>query len=242
MHVANSNASLKQVVGEVFGHPLCEGGDKNTFAIAFATPDLIQEIVDRPGWSSGNAMVIIVTGSGRRVAEAYDGYQFHLVYQKLHNFCAGDLGGFYLDVIKDRQYTTRADSKARRSAQTAMHHIGEALVRWVAPILSFTAEEIWQHIPGGREDSVLLSGWYEPDGAFEDQGGLDMEFWQRVITIREAAGKELEKLRGVPVVLNTSLNRRGEPIVCRPRDALDMFYGSDLQYLFIEDLLVRKEK
>jgi isoleucyl-tRNA synthetase len=131
----------------------------------------------------------------KQVRSAYDDYEFHRIYQMVHNFCAVDMGSLYLDIIKDRQYTTQADSIPRRSAQTAMYHVVESLVRWLAPILSFTAEEIWQHIPGGREDSVLLSGWYEPDGAFEDQGGLDMEFWQRVITIREAAGKELEKLR-----------------------------------------------
>jgi isoleucyl-tRNA synthetase len=130
-----------------------------------------------------------------QVRSAYDDYEFHRIYQMVHNFCAVDMGSLYLDIIKDRQYTTQADSIPRRSAQTAMYHVVESLVRWLAPILSFTAEEIWQHIPGGREDSVLLSGWYEPDGAFEDQGGMDTEFWQRVITIREAAGKELEKLR-----------------------------------------------
>ena len=95
------------------------------------------------------------------LTEAYESYQFHQIYQKLHNFCANDLGGFYLDVIKDRQYTTRADSVARRSAQTAMYRIAEALVRWVAPILSFTAEEIWENLPGERSVSVQLEQWYE---------------------------------------------------------------------------------
>ena len=86
----------------------------------------------------------------REIVEAYNAYQFHLIYQKLHNFCVTDLGGFYLDVIKDRQYTTRADSVARRSAQTAMYHVLEAMVRWIAPILSFTADEIWRCMPGDR--------------------------------------------------------------------------------------------
>jgi isoleucyl-tRNA synthetase len=71
------------------------------------------------------------------------------------------MGSFYLDIIKDRQYTTKPDSVPRRSAQTAMYHVVESLVRWLAPILSFTAEEIWKHIPGQREASVLLSSWYE---------------------------------------------------------------------------------
>ena len=79
----------------------------------------------------------------------------------MHNFCVVDLGGFYLDVIKDRLYTTPASSHARRSAQTAMYHIAEAMVRWLAPILSFTAEEIWSYMPGQRDESVFLSTWWK---------------------------------------------------------------------------------
>ena len=84
------------------------------------------------------------------VLEAYRSYSFHLIYQKVHNFCSVDLGGFYLDVIKDRMYTLPADGAARRSAQTAMFHIAESMVRWLAPILSFTAEEVWGYLPGER--------------------------------------------------------------------------------------------
>ena len=81
------------------------------------------------------------------IIQAYESYQFHHIYHRLHNFCSLELGGFYLDIIKDRQYTTAANSKARRSAQTAMYHIIQALSRWIAPILSHTADEIWEHIP-----------------------------------------------------------------------------------------------
>ena len=77
----------------------------------------------------------------------YRAYQFHLIYRKVHNFCAVDLGAFYLDVIKDRQYTCRADGAAAASAQTAMYHVLELLVRWLAPILTFTADEIWRFMP-----------------------------------------------------------------------------------------------
>ncbi len=82
------------------------------------------------------------------VVGAYRDYQFHVVYQRVHNFCVNDLGGLYLDVLKDRMYTTPAEGHARRSGQTAMFHILQAMVRWLAPILSFTAEEIWQVLPG----------------------------------------------------------------------------------------------
>jgi isoleucyl-tRNA synthetase len=92
--------------------------------------------------------------------EDYKTYQFHQVVKKIHHFCSIDMGGFYLDVLKDRLYTTHASSIARRSAQTAMYHIIEALTRWFAPILSFTAEEIWRYMPGERAASVFLEEWY----------------------------------------------------------------------------------
>ena len=134
------------------------------------------------------------------VMEAYRGFNFHQIYQKLHNFCAIDLGGFYLDVIKDRQYTTQADSAARRSAQTAMYHIGEALVRWVAPILSYTAEEIWENLPGERGASVMLAQWY--DGLQSLASGDDMgrSFWQRVMEVRTAVNKAMEAQRAAGVL------------------------------------------
>ena len=89
-------------------------------------------------------------GLQAEIIEAYRRYAFHLIYQKVHNFCSVDLGGFYLDVLKDRIYTTPTAGLARRSAQTVMYHIAECMVRWLAPILSFTAEEIWQSCPGAR--------------------------------------------------------------------------------------------
>src|SRR5215813_7531890 len=95
------------------------------------------------------------------VAEDYARYQFHLVAQKLLAFCSEDLGAFYLDVLKDRLYTPRADSKARRSAQTALWHITNALVRLMAPILSFTAEESWAVFNGKTDDSVFFHTLYQ---------------------------------------------------------------------------------
>ena len=130
---------------------------------------------------------------------AYESYEFHRIYQLAHNFCAVDMGSFYLDIIKDRQYTTQADSIPRRSAQTALYHMVEALVRWLAPILSFTAEEIWQQLPGSRAESVFLSTWYELPPAFYTEGEIlqrmGTDFWERIIEVRDAVSKELEKLR-----------------------------------------------
>ncbi|MDZ7923717.1 MAG: isoleucine--tRNA ligase [Marinagarivorans sp.] len=94
----------------------------------------------------------------------YESYELHQIYQKLHNFCSVDLGGFYLDVTKDRVYTTPAKSVARRSAQTAQYHIIQAFVRWIAPILSFTADELWQVMPGKTALPIFAETWYSlPD-------------------------------------------------------------------------------
>ncbi|MBW6477307.1 MAG: isoleucine--tRNA ligase [Chromatiales bacterium] len=124
---------------------------------------------------------------------AYEKYEFHQIYQKVHNFCSIDMGSFYLDVIKDRQYTTPADSLARRSAQTAIYHIVEAMSRWLAPILSFTGEEIFQQIPGQRSASVFLETWYD----FPEQqlGLMDLDYWAEIMEVRDAVNRELERLR-----------------------------------------------
>jgi len=127
------------------------------------------------------------------VQAAYESYEFHLIYQKVHNFCSVDLGGFYLDVIKDRQYTTQAESVARRSCQTAMYHIIEAMTRWLAPILSFTSEELWGNIPGDRGESVFLETWYALPQV--EEAVLDAAFWQQILQVREVVKKELEQLR-----------------------------------------------
>ncbi|MBE9538200.1 MAG: isoleucine--tRNA ligase, partial [Proteobacteria bacterium] len=139
-------------------------------------------------------------GLQRELAAAYDAYEFHIIYQKLHSFCAGDLGGFYLDVIKDRQYTTAASSKARRSAQTAMYHIAEALVRWMAPILSFTAEEIWENLPGDHGESVFLTQWYEGLSELPAAEPMGREYWQRLMAVRAAVNKEMETQRAAGVL------------------------------------------
>ncbi|MDD5033973.1 MAG: isoleucine--tRNA ligase [Methylococcaceae bacterium] len=150
----------------------------------------------------------------QEVIGAYETYQFHLVYQKVHHFCSVDLGSFYLDVTKDRQYTARADSLARRSTQTAMYHIAEALTRWLAPILSFTADEIWRHLPGERTESVFMSTWYEGLVPLSETEPLGRDFWDFVLSVREAVGKELEILR-VREEIGSSLDAEVE-LYCVP--------------------------
>ncbi|WP_456269373.1 isoleucine--tRNA ligase [Kushneria sp. AK178] len=135
-----------------------------------------------------------------RIQTAYEEYRFRDVYQQVHDFCARDLGGFYLDIIKDRQYTTQADSLARRSCQSALYHVIEALSRWVAPILSFTAEEIFEHIPGERGDSVLLETWYEGLATLPEDATMGRAFWDRVIEVKQAVNKQLEDARNEGVI------------------------------------------
>jgi isoleucyl-tRNA synthetase len=126
------------------------------------------------------------------VVTAFRNYEFHAIYQKIHNFCVVELGGFYLDIIKDRLYTTGTASAPRRSAQTAMYHIAEAMVRWIAPILSFTAEEVWSFMPGQRLESVFLATWHEfPVGA-ERPATID---WNAFIALKTDVARELERLR-----------------------------------------------
>jgi len=136
----------------------------------------------------------------RELEEAYGEYRFWNVYQKVHNFCVQELGGFYLDIIKDRQYTTAADSTARRSCQTALFHISEALVRWIAPILAFTADELWQYLPGARNESVMLNGWYAGLSEMPADLELDRAFWERAMAVKTAVNKELENLRAAKAI------------------------------------------
>ncbi len=130
----------------------------------------------------------------KQIEASYESYQFHQIYQRLHQFCVVDMGSFYLDILKDRLYTTNATSQARLSAQTAMQHILESLVRVLTPILSFTAEEIWGHMAGEREESVLFATRYTGlDGIANDEAA-DAQ-WQQVIAVRNEVSKRIESLR-----------------------------------------------
>lgn len=134
------------------------------------------------------------------ITKAFEEYQFHAVYQKIHHFCAMELGSFYLDIIKDRQYTGKTEGLPRRSAQTALYYIVESLVRWIAPILSFTAEEIWQNLPGEREPSVFLSQWVDNLPGLKAQDDMNETFWQEILFIRDAVNKTLEEARAAGVI------------------------------------------
>ncbi len=172
------------------------------------------ELIDLDRWALARAWRL-----QEAVVEAYRNYDFHLIYQKVHGFCVIELGSFWLDILKDRLYTTPARSAARRSAQTAMYHIAEAMVRWLAPILSFTSEEIWKFLPGRREDSVQFATWW-PMLRVPEAGAVD---WEAVIALKTDVSRELERLRaagalgapleaGVEVFLDEAQHRRMEAI------------------------------
>jgi isoleucyl-tRNA synthetase len=155
------------------------------------------------------------------IVALYGDYSFHQIYQQVHQFCVLQMGSFYLDVLKDRMYTMQTASRGRRSAQTAMFHILEGLVRWLAPILSFTSEEIWQHMPGEREESVFLTTWQPlPKG----KQAVDLAFWDRVLAVREAVSKHLEKLRiagGIGSSLDAEVDLYCEPALAKQLGTLE---------------------
>ena len=166
------------------------------------------------------------------IVAAYDTYQFHLIYQKLHNFCVNDLGGFYLDVIKDRQYTTQTDSRARRSAQTALYHVLEALARWIAPILSFTADEIWRCMPGDRTAPVFTALWYDALAELPADAELGRDFWRLLMQVKDEVNRELERRRNEGVIgsgLSAEVTVWCDPALARQLERL----GEELRFVFI---------
>ena len=125
----------------------------------------------------------------------YERYQFHLVTRRMQVFCSEDLGAFYLDVLKDRLYTCGAESHPRRSAQTALYHITQSLVRLMAPVLSFTAEEVWRQFAGhSADDSVFFQTAYRLPAVADASALLDK--WTRLRELRGPVRKEVEALRG----------------------------------------------
>lgn len=129
------------------------------------------------------------------IIKAYAEYDFHLVTQKLMQFCSVEMGSFYLDIIKDRQYTAKADSLARRSCQSALFLIAEAMVRWMAPIMSFTADEIWKLLPGERAQFVFTEEWFTGLFGLQDGEALDDAYWAELLAVRGEVNKALEAAR-----------------------------------------------
>ncbi len=149
-----------------------------------------EEMVVLDRWAVGRAKA-----AQEEIVAAYERYDFHGVVQRLMQFCSVEMGSFYLDIIKDRQYTAKSDSVARRSCQTALYYISEALVRWMAPIMSFTADEIWGFLPGAREKFVFTEEWYDGLFGLEQSQPMNDEFWAELLKVRTEVNKVLEQAR-----------------------------------------------
>jgi isoleucyl-tRNA synthetase len=164
----------------------------------------------------------------QKILADYERYEFHLVVQKLQAFCSEDLGGFYLDILKDRLYTTGKDSLPRRAAQSALYHISQALLRWMAPILSFTADEAWPVLTRTPGDSVLFHTEY----AFPDSGSDLTGRWEAIRQVRAEVQKELETLRAAGKI-GSSLQAEVELSVEGERHLLLESLGDDLRLILI---------
>ena len=166
----------------------------------------------------------------KKVLAHFEKYEFQPAMQAIQNFCSEDLGGFYLDILKDRLYTTGAKSKPRRAAQTALHHILQTLTKLIAPVLSFTAEEIWQVLSASKDESVFLQNFHTLP-AIEDADVLRMQ-WRRLRLIRGWVSKQLEEARTQDKI-GSSL-QAGIVIAAHPDDAKFLLaFDDDLRFLFI---------
>jgi isoleucyl-tRNA synthetase len=190
-------------------------------------------------------IVAIASETEFNIIQQYKEFNFHNVIQKIHHFCSIHLGSFYLDVLKDRMYTCKEDGVPRRSGQTAMYHIIEALVRWIAPILSFTADEIWKNIPNRQSESVHLREWYSEEQKhsseqyssflFSDSLRLsreDGDLWDRLIFVRQKVNVELEKARNEGRI---GSGLEAEVTLCMHKNIFKQLsqLGKELKFIFI---------
>ena len=150
-----------------------------------------EEMVVLDRWAVGRAQA-----AQADIINSYENYDFHEVVQRLMQFCSVEMGSFYLDIIKDRQYTAKSDSVARRSCQSALWYIAEALVRWMAPIMSFTADEIWSYLPGKRAQYVFTEEWYDGLFGLADNESLNDSYWAELLKVRGEVNKVIEQARG----------------------------------------------
>ena len=153
------------------------------------------EMIALDRWAVGRAKA-----AQDEIVKAYDEYNTHGVTQRLMQFCSIEMGSFYLDVIKDRQYTAKQGGLAQRSCQTALYHIVEALVRWMAPIMSFTADEIWNQMPGERNKFVFTETWFDGLFGLNEGENLNDEFWSSIQDVRGAVNKLLETARSEKII------------------------------------------
>ena len=149
-----------------------------------------EEMVVLDRWAVGRALA-----AQDDIIASYANYDFHEVVQRLMQFCSVEMGSFYLDIIKDRQYTAKADGLARRSCQTALYFIVEALVRWMAPIMSFTADEIWGYLPGKRTQYVFTEEWFDGLFGLAEDEPMNDAYWAELLKVRGEVNRVIEQAR-----------------------------------------------
>jgi isoleucyl-tRNA synthetase len=176
-----------------------------------------------------------------KIRKAYENFEFYSIFHALHNFCAVDLSSFYLDILKDRLYVSAHNSSLRRSAQTAIYHILNDMVRLMTPILSFTAEEIWDYLPKREEleDSIHLSHFPEVNDYFIDQNLKDE--WNELLEVRNKVNKELENTRNLKLI-GSSLEAKVE--LSAPQEKFELLnkYREELPSIFIVSFVSIEEK
>lgn len=158
--------------------------------------DIVDELNEIDRWALMRLNKLI-----EKANTAYDNYEYHVVYHAIHNFCVVDLSNFYLDIIKDRTYCEKPDSHARRSSQTAMYIILDSLVKMIAPVLAFTAEEIWQFMPHRSTDNAESIWFSQAPKADNSYYTSELEEkWSRILELRDIASKELELARKEKII------------------------------------------
>ncbi|MFN2098319.1 isoleucine--tRNA ligase [Pantoea agglomerans] len=182
-------------------------------------------VVDR--WAVGRAQA-----AQADIVASYENYDFHEVIQRLMQFCSIEMGSFYLDIIKDRQYTAKGNGLARRSCQTALWHIVEALVRWMAPIMSFTADEIWGYLPGERAQYVFTEEWYQGLFGLAEDEALNDAYWAELLKVRGEVNKVIEQARAdkrIGGALEATVTLYADPELAAKLQAL----GNELRFVLL---------
>ena len=190
-----------------------------------------QDLLPVDQWLEIDRYALVLTQDLQtKILADYERYEFHLAVQKFVAFCSEDLGGFYLDVLKDRLYTSGETSHARRAAQSALYHITQAMMRLMAPILSFTADEIWQTLGMDSEATVFEDQWYAlPDHGLSDANVLH---WQNVLTVRAQANKAIEEKRAQGLVGSSLQSELDIHAMGKTYESL-VRLGDDLRFVLI---------
>ncbi|QCI20302.1 isoleucine--tRNA ligase [Buchnera aphidicola (Brachycaudus cardui)] len=192
------------------------------------------EMISLDKWAIGQTKIV-----QEEIIKFYNSYNFHGVIQRIMYFCSMEMGSFYLDIIKDRQYTLKTNSKERRSCQTAMYYIIHSLVRWIAPILSFTADEIWHYLPEKKSKYVFTEEWFDKLFHLDQDDFFNYQFWNEIINIKNEVNKFLEieiKNKNLNNSLEASIILYVLPELSKKLKSL----GTELKFIFLTSEVIVK--